>query len=73
MLEGWNTVRFIKTINYTETKEKAINEMSLGEFWLETCCADIKLQCLVDTGSPPRFITKSNADLLTTRLGRNLL
>ena len=56
MMEDWQNVSFIKTINFTNEKVSDVSKTNRGEFWIKTKTNNQQIYWLADTGSPRSFM-----------------
>ena len=66
MMEDWQNINFIKTINFTNEKVSDINKSNRGEFWIKTRTNNQQIAWLADTGSPRSFMNFDTAQKLLT-------
>ena len=64
MMEDWQNVNFIKTINFTNEKVSDVNKTDRGEFWIKTKTNNQQIYWLADTGSPRSFMNIDTAQRL---------
>ena len=64
MMEDWQNVNFIKTINFTNEKVSDVNITNRGEFWIKTKTNNQQIYWLADTGSPRSFMNIDTAQRL---------
>ena len=64
MMEDWQNINFIKTINFTNEKVSDINKSNRGEFWITTKTNNQQNSWLTDTRSPRSFMNIDTAQKL---------
>ena len=64
MMEDWQNINFIKTINFTNEKVSDINKSNRVEFWIKTRTNNQQISWLADTGSPRSFMNIDTAQKL---------
>ena len=65
MMEDWQNINFIKSVNFTNEKVSDINKTGRGEFWIKTRTNNQQVFWLADTGSPRSImITETACKLL---------
>ena len=61
MMEDWQKLNFIQTVNFTNKKLTGINKTRRGEFWIKTLTNNKQVYWLADKGSPRRFMNAETA------------
>ena len=56
MMEDWQNINFITSINFTNEKVSDVNKTKRGEFWIKTRTNNQQIFWLADTGSPRIFM-----------------
>ena len=64
MMEDWQNINFIKSINFTNEKLSDVNKLKRGEFWIKTRTNNQQIFWLADTGSPRSFMNIDTAQKL---------
>ena len=64
MMEGWQNINFIKSINFTNETVSDINKTKRGEFRIKTRTDNQQIFWLADTGSPRSFMNIDTAQKL---------
>ena len=61
MMEDWQNINLIKSVNFTNEKVSDINKTRRGQFWIKTRTNNQQVFWLVDTGSPRSFMNTETA------------
>ena len=61
MMEDWQNINFIKSVNFTNEKVSDINKTGRGEFWIKTRTNNQQVFWLADTGSPRSIMNTETA------------
>ena len=64
MMEDWQNINFITSINFTNEKVSDVNKSKRGEFWIKTRTNDQQIFWLADTGSPRSLMNIDTAQKL---------
>ena len=64
MMEDWQNVNFITSMNFTNEKFADVNKTKRGEFWIKTKTINQKIFWPADTGSPRSFMNIDTAQKL---------
>ena len=73
MMEDWNSINFIESLNFTTVTQKDLNKNHQGEFWIQTSSKIENINWLADTGSPRSFTSRSTVQNLTAKLGNKII
>ena len=64
MMEDWQNINFITSINFTNEKVSDVNKSKRGEFWIKTRTNNQQIFWLADTGIPGSFMNIDTAQKL---------
>ena len=64
MMEDWQNINSITSMNFTNEKVSDVNKRKRGEFWIKTKTNNQQIFWLADTGSPSSFMNIDTAQKL---------
>ena len=64
MMQDWQNINFITSINFTNEKVSDVNKTKRGELWIKTRTNKQQIFWLADTGSPRSFMNIDTAQKL---------